>query len=147
MTLDPTASLAASTLYTATIKGVAPAGPRTWRGTRWRPTGCGRSRRRRRGASTYLSDLTWTSMTNGWGPVERDRSNGDSGAADGGPLSPQWRDLRQGARRARALGRALRPRGGCSLFTALVGVDDEAGRPAAWCSRCGWTGCSATTAA
>jgi hypothetical protein len=24
----------------------------------------------------YLSDLFWTSMTNGWGPTERDRSNG-----------------------------------------------------------------------
>ena len=27
----------------------------------------------------YLSDLFWTSMTNGWGPVERDRSNGEVG--------------------------------------------------------------------
>ena len=27
----------------------------------------------------YLSDLPWTSATNGWGPVERDRSNGETG--------------------------------------------------------------------
>ncbi len=33
--------------------------------------------------TVYLSDLTWTSSTNGWGPVEKDRSNGETGAADG----------------------------------------------------------------
>ena len=27
--------------------------------------------------SAYLSDLTWTSMTNGFGPVEKDQSNGE----------------------------------------------------------------------
>ena len=34
----------------------------------------------------YLSDLFWTSMTNGWGPAERDRSNGETGTADGGAI-------------------------------------------------------------
>src|SRR5207247_1662349 len=37
--------------------------------------------------SSYLSDLTWTSMTNGWGPVERDQSNGESGTGDGSTLT------------------------------------------------------------
>ena len=32
---------------------------------------------------TYLSDLPWVTSTNGWGPVERDRSNGETGAAYG----------------------------------------------------------------
>ena len=31
----------------------------------------------------YLSDLTWTSATNGWGPVEKDKSNGEQAAGDG----------------------------------------------------------------
>lgn len=31
----------------------------------------------------YLSDLPWSSATNGWGPVERDQSNGEQGASDG----------------------------------------------------------------
>lgn len=31
----------------------------------------------------YLSDLTWTSSTNGWGPVEKDKSNGEQAAGDG----------------------------------------------------------------
>ena len=30
-----------------------------------------------------LSDLNWTSMTNAWGPAEKNRSNGEMGAADG----------------------------------------------------------------
>jgi hypothetical protein len=34
-------------------------------------------------AVTYLSDLTWDSATNGWGPVERDKSNGGLSAGDG----------------------------------------------------------------
>ena len=36
---------------------------------------------------TYLSDLPWTSMINGWGPAERDRSNGELGASDGATLT------------------------------------------------------------
>ncbi|HEY8598318.1 MAG TPA: PQQ-dependent sugar dehydrogenase, partial [Thermomicrobiales bacterium] len=35
----------------------------------------------------YLSDQRWLSANNGWGPVERDRSNGDIGAGDGRPLT------------------------------------------------------------
>ena len=36
---------------------------------------------------TYLSSLNPTFATNGWGPYERDRSNGEQGAADGGPIT------------------------------------------------------------
>jgi len=35
---------------------------------------------------TFLSDMTWASESNGWGPAERDLSNGDFGAGDGNPL-------------------------------------------------------------
>jgi hypothetical protein len=65
-------------------------------------------------------------MTNGWGPVERDRSNGDNGAGDGGPL------VLNGVTYAKGLG-AHAPSdvryalGACSVFTAQVGVDDIAG--------------------
>src|SRR5262249_20067149 len=31
---------------------------------------------------TYLSNLSWISMANGWGPVERDTSNGEAAAGD-----------------------------------------------------------------
>ncbi len=77
------------------------------------------------GTSTYLSDWPWTSMTNGWGPVERDRSNGELGAADGGTLTIA------GMRYAKGLG--VHPdsnvryalNGTCSALIASIGVDDE----------------------
>src|SRR5690606_20939103 len=33
--------------------------------------------------AVYLSDLPWTSETNGLGPAERDRANGDAAAGEG----------------------------------------------------------------
>ncbi|MFD1732215.1 NPCBM/NEW2 domain-containing protein [Deinococcus malanensis] len=35
----------------------------------------------------FLSDLPYTSATNGWGPVELDRSNGEQGLGDGRTLT------------------------------------------------------------
>jgi hypothetical protein len=35
------------------------------------------------GNTRYLSDMTWTSATSGWGPVEKDKSNGQQPAGDG----------------------------------------------------------------
>jgi len=75
----------------------------------------------------YLSDLFWTSMTNGWGPVERDRSNGESGTADGGPL------VLNGVTYAKGLGAHAGAEvvyaipSSCSQFFAAIGVDDEVG--------------------
>jgi len=37
--------------------------------------------------TTYLSDLAWTSVTNGWGPVEINRSNGEADPKDGHVIS------------------------------------------------------------
>lgn len=34
----------------------------------------------------YLSDLAWETASSGYGPVEVDRTNGDKGMADGGPI-------------------------------------------------------------
>ncbi|MBY0399709.1 NPCBM/NEW2 domain-containing protein, partial [Myxococcota bacterium] len=36
--------------------------------------------------AVYISDLPWTTATNGLGPAERDQSNGDLPAGDGGPI-------------------------------------------------------------
>jgi hypothetical protein len=126
VTLGPTARLAANTVYTATIKGGsggatdlagnALATDRVWTFT----TGSA-------GASSYLSDLTWTSMTNGWGPIERDRSNGDVGAADGGPLVLNGVTYAKGLGAHAASDVRYALNGGCSVFTAVVGVDDEVG--------------------
>jgi hypothetical protein len=79
------------------------------------------------GPREYLSDLSWTSSTNGWGPVERDRSNGENGGGDGRTITLN------GATYAKGLGvhapstirYALS--GSCSTFSAVVGLDDEVG--------------------
>jgi NPCBM/NEW2 domain/PA14 domain len=75
----------------------------------------------------YLSDLTWTSATNGYGPVEKDRSNGEAAAGDGKPLTIQ------GATFAKGLGVHANSTitytllSTCPTFSAQVGVDDEIG--------------------
>ena len=56
----------------------------------------------------YLSDRTWTSMANGWGPVEKDRSNGEAGAGRWRADLAQRGALRKGPRRACGLRRAVR---------------------------------------
>ncbi len=77
--------------------------------------------------NSYLSDRTWTSATNGWGPTERDMSNGENGALDGSVLNIN------GAIYAKGLGvnspsdirYALG--GSCTAFAAVVGMDDDTG--------------------
>ncbi|WP_433609676.1 NPCBM/NEW2 domain-containing protein [Dactylosporangium sp. CA-139114] len=79
-------------------------------------------------AGTYqVSDMTWAASSNGWGPVERDRANGEQAAGDGGTLNIGGTTFAKGlgAHADSAvqvyLGRA------CRTFTAQVGVDNETG--------------------
>jgi alpha-galactosidase len=73
----------------------------------------------------YLSDVPWTYVTNGYGPVELDRTNGENSALDGAPIR-----LR-GAAYDKGLGvhgpSLLRYRLGraCTRFIADVGIDDD----------------------
>jgi alpha-galactosidase len=75
--------------------------------------------------TSFLSDLDWLSATNGWGPVERDRSNGESGPGDGNPITIG------GTVYAKGLGVHAPGTvtyylgGGCSSLDTEVGVDDE----------------------
>ncbi|MER6949366.1 NPCBM/NEW2 domain-containing protein [Nonomuraea sp. NPDC000554] len=78
--------------------------------------------------TSYLSDLTWTSVKNYFGPVEKDTSNGDRAAGDGRPLTIE------GVRYAKGLG-AHAPAdieyytaGRCSTVEFQAGVDDEVGQ-------------------
>jgi len=73
----------------------------------------------------YLSAQKWATMSNGYGPVELDRSNGENAAGDGNPLRIG------GITYARGLGMHA-PADvryvlgtGCDTFTARVGIDDE----------------------
>jgi glucose/arabinose dehydrogenase len=76
-------------------------------------------------ATTYLSDLSWTSGTNGWGPIEKDRANGEQPAGDGPPLRLNGKSYTKGlgvhseSRITYALGNNY------SRFKAEVGIDES----------------------
>nr|WP_234443472.1 NPCBM/NEW2 domain-containing protein [Streptomyces sp. NRRL B-24484] len=74
-----------------------------------------------------LSDLTWTSALNGWGPVEPNRSNGETAPGDGRTLTIG------GATYAKGLGTHATSTvtyylgGRCTALSTDAGVDDEVG--------------------
>ncbi|MEU4496575.1 NPCBM/NEW2 domain-containing protein [Streptomyces sp. NPDC023998] len=74
-----------------------------------------------------VSDLTWTSAAGGWGPVERDRSNGEQGAGDGRTLTIGGTTYAKGLGTHAASDITYYLGAGCSTLTASVGVDDESG--------------------
>ncbi len=77
--------------------------------------------------TTYLSDMSWQASANGWGPAERDRSNGESAAGDGRTLTIAGTTYAKGIG-AHAAGTVDVGLGGrCSTFAADVGVDAEVG--------------------
>ncbi|QTD96808.1 NPCBM/NEW2 domain-containing protein [Streptomyces cyanogenus] len=79
------------------------------------------------GGTSYLGDLPWMSATSGWGPVERDTSNGESAAGDGRPLTVGGTVYAKGLG-VHALSELSFYTGkACEKVTADVGVDDEKG--------------------
>jgi alpha-galactosidase len=77
--------------------------------------------------TAYVSDIPWTSATNGWGPPERDRSNGETGPADGHTITINGVTYAKGVG-AHAPGEIDVYVGGqCSAFNSDVGIDDEVG--------------------
>jgi len=74
----------------------------------------------------WVSDLPFVEEVNGWGPVERDMSNGEELAGDGRPLSVGDVGYPKGlgTHADSAVTIAL---DGCKQFSAVVGVDDEVG--------------------
>jgi hypothetical protein len=77
--------------------------------------------------ATFLSDLNWASATNGWGAVEKDRSNGETGTGDGRTITLN------GATYSKGLGVhsnseiVYNLNGQYKQFLSDVGVDDEVG--------------------
>ena len=77
--------------------------------------------------TSYLGDLPWMSTANGWGPVERNTSNGESAAGDGNPITlggvvyAKGLGVHAESEVAYYTGKA------CEKVTADVGVDDEKG--------------------
>ena len=128
-TLDPTAALVPSTTYVVTARGggsgikdlagLALAADRTWTfGTAAAPPPGG--------TTSYLSDLAYTVVANGYGPAEKDRSNGEAAGGDGRPLTLAGVVYAKGIG-AHANGDIRYNLASCTTFTVKVGLDDEVG--------------------
>ncbi|MFF9348999.1 NPCBM/NEW2 domain-containing protein [Streptomyces sp. NPDC014734] len=76
---------------------------------------------------SLLSDLPQLSATNGWGPVERDTSNGESAAGDGNPLTIGGTVFAKGLGVHADSAVEFYTGGACRTVTARVGLDDEEG--------------------
>lgn len=78
---------------------------------------------------TYVSDLPFQSESNGWGPVERDRSNGDSAAGDGSVLTIDGTTFEKGLGVHAPSEVSVYLGGNCTTLSASVGLDDETDEP------------------
>jgi beta-galactosidase GanA len=74
----------------------------------------------------WVSDLPFVA-TNGWGPLERDTSNGEQAAGDGRAITLNGTAYAKGLGVHSPGAVTLNPAGNCTRFTATVGVDDEVG--------------------
>ncbi|WP_371539663.1 NPCBM/NEW2 domain-containing protein [Streptomyces sp. NBC_00466] len=77
--------------------------------------------------SPYLSDLPAVSSANGWGPVEKDTSNGEQQAGDGKPITIGGTVYAKGLGVHAPSAVEYYTGGACSKLSAQVGVDDETG--------------------
>ncbi|WP_164215267.1 glycoside hydrolase N-terminal domain-containing protein [Virgibacillus sp. YIM 98842] len=75
----------------------------------------------------YVSDLDWVNADNGWGPVERDMSNGEMGSGDGGPITINGKVYKKGLGVHAPSEIIYDLDGQYARFTADVGVDDYMG--------------------
>ncbi len=74
-----------------------------------------------------MSKSAWAAATNGWGPVERNRSNGDAGATDGKTLTLNGKTYATGLGVHASSSITFNLSSECKLFVADIGVDDEVG--------------------
>ncbi|WP_177235395.1 NPCBM/NEW2 domain-containing protein [Streptomyces sp. MUSC 14] len=77
--------------------------------------------------TSYLSDLPWLSASSGWGPVERDTSNGESAAGDGHPITIGGTVYAKGLGAHAPSDISFYAGRACTKVRADVGVDDEKG--------------------
>ncbi|MFI8965819.1 sulfatase-like hydrolase/transferase [Streptomyces sp. NPDC053493] len=119
--VTPPASAAPARSWTLTAEGsaLAPGGP-----VRYPATGTVATPPPAPARDAYLSDLTWISAANGWGPVERDTSNGKNAAGDGPPISFGGTTYPKGLGVHAPSDIAYHLGGVAVRFTSLVGIDD-----------------------
>ena len=79
------------------------------------------------GPGGFLSDMTPTFAANGFGPMEPDRSNGEDGSGDGGPITLNGVGYTKGIGVHAASDLRYNLGGACTTFSAQIGVDDEVG--------------------
>jgi hypothetical protein len=75
----------------------------------------------------WLSDMVWVSAANGWGAVERDRSNGEQGAADGRTINLNGVTYAKGLGVHATSDITYALNGQYTAFLCDIGVDDEVG--------------------
>ncbi len=75
--------------------------------------------------TSYLSDLTWVRATNGWGPVEKDTSNGETAAGDGHPITINGVVYKKGLGAHAPSSIEYYAAKKCASVSTDVGVDDE----------------------
>ena len=73
----------------------------------------------------FLSQITPSYSSSGWGPVEKDMSNGEQAAADGRALTIRGRVFSKGLGAHAGADVRYILGGSCSVFTGVVGIDDE----------------------
>ncbi|MGN5632337.1 glycoside hydrolase family 97 catalytic domain-containing protein [Streptomyces sp. AC154] len=74
----------------------------------------------------YASDQPFLIAANGYGPVERDQSNGEAGGQDGKPLTIAGTVYAKGLGTNAPARVQIDVQGRCTRFEAHVGVDDDA---------------------
>ncbi|WP_420596066.1 NPCBM/NEW2 domain-containing protein [Deinococcus sp.] len=76
-------------------------------------------------ASTPLSKLSWASANSGYGPIERDESNGEKLGGDGHKMTVNGRTFETGFGLHSNSKMAFKLPSNAQTFSAVVGVDDE----------------------
>lgn len=74
---------------------------------------------------TYLSDVAACSSSNGWGPVEMDKSNGENGAGDGTTLKIRGTSFSKGIGTHANSTIIYRLNNNFGRFISSIGIDDE----------------------
>ncbi|PYE55745.1 NPCBM/NEW2 domain-containing protein [Deinococcus yavapaiensis] len=76
-------------------------------------------------SDSFVSDLGWTAATNAWGPVEKDKSNGEQATGDGRAISIRGQTFTKGLGTHANSSVTYNLAGRCTTFTATLGLDDE----------------------